>query len=162
MKFGMTSELKAIVPMTFRTKLTRSLDKHTPYLTSYRQVIRSLLYLTSSSPDIMLEVFYCNRYQANPREPHMTTLKNIFRYLKKNTSHGLWYPTNSTFFVQDYSDKDLSGCGLDRKSTIGGCKFLDGKFVSWKLEKQIYISLPIAGVEYKTYVSCTSQINCRS
>lgn len=88
-RYQQTSELKAIVLMTFRTKLTHSLDKHTTYLTSYRHVIGSLLYLTSSSLDIMLEVCYCTRYQENPREPHMTALKNIVRYLKKTTSHGL-------------------------------------------------------------------------
>ena len=62
-------------------------------------------------------------------------LKNIFRYLKKTTSLGLWYASNSGFYVQAYSNAALGGCGLARKNTIGGCQFLDGKLVSWQSKK---------------------------
>ncbi|XP_023733294.1 uncharacterized protein LOC111881132 [Lactuca sativa] len=86
--------------MAFGTKLIPSVDKPAAYITLYRQMIGSLLYLTSSRPDIMFAVCYCERFQSNPREPHMMALKNIFRYLCKTTSLGLWYPSNYGFFVQ--------------------------------------------------------------
>ena len=88
------------------------------------------MYLTMSPPDIMFSVCYYARFQANPREPHMVAVKNIFRYLKRSSSLGIWYPSKSGFFVQAFSDADLGGCGLDKKSTMRGCKFLDGKLVS--------------------------------
>ena len=90
------------------------------------------MYLTSRRLDIMFVVCYCARFQANPREPHMNVVKNILRYLKRTTSLRIWYPSNLGFFVQAYSDADLGGCCRDRKSTTGGCQFLDGKLVSWQ------------------------------
>ena len=92
-KFGINGDSRIRVPMAFGTKLTPSLDKPAADITLYRQIIGSLLYLTSSRPDIMFAVCYCARFQANPREPHMIALKNILRYLRKTTSLGLWYPS---------------------------------------------------------------------
>ena len=120
-KFGMMGDSKMKVPMAFGTKLTPSLEKPIVDITLYRQMIGSLMYLTASRPDIMFSVCYCARFQANPREPHMVAVKNIFRYLKRTSSLGLWYPTRSGFFVQAFSVADLGGCSLDRKSTTGGC-----------------------------------------
>lgn len=48
----------------------------------------------------------------------MTAVKNIFRYLHHTPSLGLWYPENSGFFIQAYSDADLGGCNLDRKRAL--------------------------------------------
>ncbi|CAH1450223.1 unnamed protein product [Lactuca virosa] len=63
-------------------------------------------------------------FQANPREPHMVAVKNIFRYLKRTSSLGLWYPARSGFFIQAFSDADLGGCCLDRKSTTAEAEYI--------------------------------------
>nr|KAJ0203047.1 hypothetical protein LSAT_V11C500252350 [Lactuca sativa] len=137
-KFGMKGDSKVKVPMAFGTKLTPSLEKPVVDITLYRQMIGSLMYLTASRSDIMFAVCYCARFQANPREPHMLAVKNIFRYLKKTSS--------------------LGGCGLDRKSTTGGCQFLDEKLVSWQSKKQTCVSLSTVEAEYIAAASCTSQV----
>ncbi|GJR72881.1 hypothetical protein Tco_0085246 [Tanacetum coccineum] len=48
----------------------------------YRSKIGSLMYLTSSRPDIVQAVCYCARYQARPTEKHLKEVKRIFRYLR--------------------------------------------------------------------------------
>ncbi|GKC19913.1 hypothetical protein Tco_1022063 [Tanacetum coccineum] len=48
----------------------------------YRSMIGSLMYLTSSRPDIMFAVCACARYQLNPKVSHLYDVKRIFRYLK--------------------------------------------------------------------------------
>ena len=53
-------------------------------MTLYLQMIGSFMYLTASRHDIMFSICYCARFQENPCEPHMTTFKNIFRYLKEH------------------------------------------------------------------------------
>ena len=121
-------------------------------------MIGSLLYLTSSRPDIMFPVCYCARYQSNPRTSHMTAVKNIFRYLQNTTSLGIWYPANTVFFVQAFTDSDLGGCNLDLKSTSGGCQFLDRKLVSWQSRKQTCVSLSTAEAEYIAAATCASQV----
>ncbi|XP_023769863.1 uncharacterized mitochondrial protein AtMg00810-like [Lactuca sativa] len=97
-------------------------------------------------------------YQSNPRESHLILEKNIFRYLKGTSSLGFWYPSNTGFFIQAYSDPDLGGCNLDRKSTSGGCQLLDGKLVSWQSKMQTYVSISTAEAEYVVAAACTSQI----
>ena len=143
-KFGMLNSTKLRVPMAVGTRLTPSLDAPTVNLTLYRSMIGSLLYLTASRPDIMFSVCNCARYQANPREPHLTAVKNIFRYLKGTVSLGHWYPMKTGFFIQAFSDFDLGGCTLDRKSTSGGCQLLDGKLVSWQSKKQTCVAISTA------------------
>ncbi|GKB79171.1 putative ribonuclease H-like domain-containing protein, partial [Tanacetum coccineum] len=44
---------------------------------------------------------------------------------------GLWYPRVSSFDLESYSDSDYDGANLDRKSTTGGCQFLDKRLISW-------------------------------
>jgi hypothetical protein len=47
----------------------------------FRSMIDSLLYLCASRPDIMLSVCMCARFEANPKECHLMSVKRIFRYL---------------------------------------------------------------------------------
>ena len=55
-------------------------------------MIDSLLYLTSSRSDIQFSVCLCARFQASPRESHLTAVKRIFRYLAGTRDIKLWYP----------------------------------------------------------------------
>ena len=48
----------------------------------YRNMISSLLYLTTSRLNISYSVGVCARYQANPKESHMIALKRIITYVK--------------------------------------------------------------------------------
>src|SRR5919205_1991126 len=50
--------------------------------TLYHSMIGSLLYLTASRPDIMFSVCMCARFQADPKEAHLSAIKRILRYLK--------------------------------------------------------------------------------
>ncbi|GJW99742.1 hypothetical protein Tco_0183656 [Tanacetum coccineum] len=47
----------------------------------YRLMIGSLMYLTSSRPDIMFAVCACVRYQANLKVSHLHAMKRIFRLI---------------------------------------------------------------------------------
>nr|GEV52611.1 hypothetical protein [Tanacetum cinerariifolium] len=87
----------------------------------YRSIIRSLMYLTASRPDIMFAVCACARHQVTPKEYHLHVVKRIFRYLKGNLKLGLWYPKESSFDLVAYSDSDYGGANQDRKSTTEGC-----------------------------------------
>ena len=57
--------------------------------TLYRSIIRSLLYLTASRPDIAFSVGVCAKYQANPKESHLTVVKRIIRYVNGTSNYGL-------------------------------------------------------------------------
>ncbi|GJU77993.1 copia protein [Tanacetum coccineum] len=44
---------------------------------------------------------------------------------------GLWYPKDSPFDLEAYTNSDYAGASLDRKSTTGGCQFLRSRLISW-------------------------------
>ncbi|KAJ9547419.1 hypothetical protein OSB04_019962 [Centaurea solstitialis] len=76
----------------------------------YRGMIGSHLYLTTSRPDNMFSTSVCARYQANPKESHLSVVKRILRYLKKTPTVGLLYPLLSGFDLVAYTDSDYGGC----------------------------------------------------
>nr|GEU36114.1 hypothetical protein [Tanacetum cinerariifolium] len=74
----------------------------------YRSMIRSLMYLTSSRPDIMFAVCACARFQVTPKVLHPYVVKRIFRYLKGQPKLGLWCPKDSSFDLEAYTDSDYA------------------------------------------------------
>ena len=94
-------------------------------------MIGSLFFLTSSTPDIQFSVCLCARFQASPRESHLTAVKRIFRYLAGTQDIGLWYLANCSLELVAYTDADYEGSRLDRKNTSGYYQFLGGCLVSW-------------------------------
>jgi hypothetical protein len=87
----------------------------------YRSTISSLLYPTASRPDTMFSVCMCARFQAAPKECHLTAVKRIMRYLKYSPNIGLWYPKGAQFELVGFSDSDYAGC-LDVLLYLGRLK----------------------------------------
>ena len=81
-KFGLESASFFRTPISPNVKLTMDLLGKNVDSSLYRSMIGSLLYLTTSKPDISYNVGVCARYQANPKESHMTALKRIIKYFK--------------------------------------------------------------------------------
>nr|GEZ66682.1 hypothetical protein [Tanacetum cinerariifolium] len=104
---------KVLTPMVEQAKLKLDLVGKPVDHTDYRSMIGSLMYVTSSRPDIMFSTCMCARYQANPNEHHVSTVKMIFLYLKGTINLGLWYLKDSGFNLTAYSDADHAGCHLD-------------------------------------------------
>ncbi|GJW04005.1 hypothetical protein Tco_1562861 [Tanacetum coccineum] len=113
--------------MATKPKLDADLSGLLVDQTRYRSMIESLMYLTSSRPDIVQVVCYCARYQARPTEKHLKEVKRIFRYLKGTNNMGLLYPKDSSFELTAFSDVDHVGCLDTRKSTSGGIQIDDIK-----------------------------------
>jgi hypothetical protein len=107
--------------------------------TLYCSMICSLLYLTASRPDIMFSVCMCARFQANPKEAHLSVVKRILRYLKHTPNISLWYPKGANFDLVGYSDSYYAGCKIDRKSTSGGCHLVVRSLVSLQLKSKIVL-----------------------
>ncbi|GKC36943.1 retrovirus-related pol polyprotein from transposon TNT 1-94 [Tanacetum coccineum] len=92
--------------------------------TSYRGTIGSLMYLTETRHDIQFSTVLCARYQSNPKESHLTSVKRILRYLKGTPTLGLYYLKCSGFDLKGYSDLDYAGCNMDRKSTLAEAEYV--------------------------------------
>ncbi|GJW06850.1 retrovirus-related pol polyprotein from transposon TNT 1-94 [Tanacetum coccineum] len=124
----------------------------------YRSKIGSLMYLTSSRPDLVQAVCYCARYQARPTQKHLKEVKRIFKYLKGTINMGLWYPKDSGFELTAFSDADHAGCLDTRKSTSGGIQFLGDKLVSWMSKKQNCTAMSSAEAEYVALSASCAQV----
>nr|GEV20189.1 retrotransposon protein, putative, unclassified [Tanacetum cinerariifolium] len=83
-------------------------------------------------PDIMFVVCAYVRFQVTSNVSHLHAVKRIFNYLKRQPKLGLWYPKDSPFEMEPYTESDYAGASLDRKSTIRGCQFLRSRLVSWQ------------------------------
>ncbi|GJS32307.1 putative ribonuclease H-like domain-containing protein [Tanacetum coccineum] len=123
-KFGFTDVKTASTPMETQKPLLKDKDGKEVDVHLYRSMIGSLMYLTSSRPDIMFAMCACARYQVNPRVSHLHAMKRIFRYLKGQPKLGLWYPKDSPFDLVAYTDSDYTGASLDRKSKTRGINLL--------------------------------------
>nr|GEY07859.1 hypothetical protein [Tanacetum cinerariifolium] len=149
-KFGITEGKSASTPIDTKKPLLKDpdgedvdVDVHT-----YRSMTSSLMYLTSSRPDIMFAVCACACFQVTPKASHLHAIKQIFRYLKGKPHLGLWYPKDSPFDLVAYSDSDYARASLGRKYTTGGCQFLGYKFISWQCKKQTVVATSSIKAEY--------------
>jgi hypothetical protein len=103
--------------------------------TLYRSMIGSLLYLIASRPDIAFSVCVCAHFQANPKEFHLTTLKQIIKYVNDIVNYGLWYSRGTNLVLAGYLDVDWAGKEDDRKSTSGSCFYVGTNLVAWLSRK---------------------------
>ncbi|GKC83573.1 putative ribonuclease H-like domain-containing protein [Tanacetum coccineum] len=125
----------------------------------YRSMIGSLMYLTASRPDIMFAVSACSRHQVTPLTSNLNAVKKIFKYLKGQPKLGLWYPRDSPFVLEAYSDSDYAGSHGDRKSTTGGCQFLGRRLISWQCKKQTIVATSSTEAEYVAAANCCGQVS---
>ncbi|GJU33434.1 putative ribonuclease H-like domain-containing protein [Tanacetum coccineum] len=95
---------------------------------------------------------------VTPKTSHLNVVKRIFKYLKGKPNLGLWYPRESPFDLEAYSDSDYAGANLDRKSTTGGCQFLGRRLISWQCKKQTIVATSTTEAEYVAAASCCGQV----
>jgi hypothetical protein len=108
--------------------------------THYRKLTGTLSYLTFTHPDISYMIQQVCLHLHYPREPHMTTLKRILRYLQDTMDFGLLLHRSSTSECVAYYDVDWVGCPDTRRSNFGYVVFLGDNLVSWSSKCQNTVS----------------------
>ncbi|GKC85456.1 retrovirus-related pol polyprotein from transposon TNT 1-94, partial [Tanacetum coccineum] len=145
-------------PMVEKNKLDEDLQGTPVDATLYRGMIGSLMYLTSSRPDLIYIVCLCARYQPKPTEKQLNTVKWIFRYLKGTINMGLSYSKDTGMYLTAYADADHAGCQDTRRSTSGSAQFLVDKLVSWSSKKQKSTAISSTEAKYIALSRCCAQI----
>ncbi|GKA25902.1 putative ribonuclease H-like domain-containing protein, partial [Tanacetum coccineum] len=157
-KFDFCSIKTATTPIESNKPLVKDKDGVEVDVHEYRSMISSLMYLTASRPDIMFAVYKCARFQVTPKASHLHAVKRIFRYIKHQPKLGLWYPRDSPFELEAFSDSDYAGASLDRKSTTGGCQFIGRRLISWQCKKQTIMANSTTEAEYVAAAHCCGQV----
>ena len=116
--------------------------------TLYRRLVGSLIYLTTTRPDISYAVHQVSQFMTSPRRLHLAAAQRIIRYLRGSPTRGLFFPTGSSLQLVAYSDADWARCPDTCRSTTGWCMFLGDALISWRCKKQDRVSKSSTEVEY--------------
>nr|GEV09222.1 hypothetical protein [Tanacetum cinerariifolium] len=84
-KFNFSFVKTASTPIETQKPLVKDEEATNADVHLYRFMIGSLMYLTTSRPDIMFVVLACSRFQVTPKLLHLYAMKQIFR---KSTIEG--------------------------------------------------------------------------
>jgi len=115
----------------------------------FRSLAGALQYLTFTRHDIAYAVQQVCLHMHDPREPHLTALKRILRYVKGTPHLGLLLRPSSATDLVVYTDADWAGCPDTRKSTSGYAVFLGDCLISWSSKRQTTVSRSSAEAEYR-------------
>ncbi|GJZ32419.1 hypothetical protein Tco_0577855 [Tanacetum coccineum] len=100
--------------------------------THYRVMVGTLMYLTSSRPDLVYAVLTVN--------------------------WGLWYSKDSAIALTAFADADHAGCQDTRRSTSGSMQLLGDRLVSWSSKRQKSAAISSTKAEYKALSGCCAQV----
>jgi hypothetical protein len=115
----------------------------------FRSIADALQYLTFTRPDIVYAVQQICLHMHDPREPHLTAMKCIMRYLQGTPDYSLHLRRSSCSDLVAYTDADWAGCLDTHRSTSGYAVFLGDNLVSWSDKRQTVVSRSSAEAEYR-------------
>ncbi|GJW61708.1 hypothetical protein Tco_0111043 [Tanacetum coccineum] len=157
-KYGMETCEPVDTPMVEKSKLDEDPQGKAGDPTRYHGMIGTLMYLTSSRPDLVFVVCMYARYQAKPIEKHLHAVKRIFRYLRGTINMGLCYSKDSCIALTDFTDANHAGCQDTRKTTSRSMQLLGDRLVSWLSKKQKSTAISSIEDEYIALSGCCAQI----
>ncbi|XP_059669236.1 uncharacterized mitochondrial protein AtMg00810-like [Cornus florida] len=114
----------------------------------YRSLVGSLLYLTSSRPDIMYATSLLSRFMHNPSQIHVGAAKRVLRYIQGTLDFGILYEKNVDAKLFGFCDSDWAECIDDMRSTSGYAFSLGSGIFSWASKKQETVAQSSAKAEY--------------
>nr|GEU95860.1 hypothetical protein [Tanacetum cinerariifolium] len=121
-KYGMESSDPMDTPMVEKSNLDEDTQRKVVDPTHYCGMVGTLMYLTTSRPDLTFVVCWCAR--------------------------GLWYPNDSSIALTAYADADHAGCQDTRRSTSGSMQLLGERLVSWSSKRQKSAAISSTEAEY--------------
>ncbi|GKC18038.1 retrovirus-related pol polyprotein from transposon TNT 1-94 [Tanacetum coccineum] len=123
-KYGMDLTDPVDTPMVDRLKLDEDLLGIPVDQTRFRGMVGSLMYLTSSRPDLVFAVCMCARYQAKPTKKHLEEIK-------------------------PYADADHAGCQDSRRRHVRKCfSFIRDRLIPLFCDNKSVISLSCNNVQH--------------
>ncbi|XP_052479531.1 uncharacterized mitochondrial protein AtMg00810-like [Gossypium raimondii] len=143
----------AKTPLASKSKLTSDSGALLHDVTSYRQLVGRLIYLTLARPDLAFVVQQLSQFMDKPIDQHLQAAHRILRYLKACPSNGLFYRSSSPLDLRAFSDSDWAGCLESRCFITEFCIFLGNSLISWKSKKQPTVSRSSSEAEYRALAS---------
>eukprot|EP00253_Pinus_taeda_P006058 PITA_06058 len=156
-RFRMQDCKPATTPMELGLKLSAQSSSPLVDESLFRKLVGSLIYLTTTRPDINSAVSYISYFMSAPKVDHWITTKRVLRYVSSTTDYGLLYIRSSDPTPSGYTDSDWAGSIDDHKSTAGYVLSLGSGFVTWTSKKQQAVALSSIEAEYRGAVKASCE-----
>ena len=127
-------------PIEYNCHLNSHDGESLSYATLYRQLVRSLIYLTVTRPDISYAIHVVSQFMATPRSPHYAAVIRILRYLKRTIFDDLHFSSHSSLTLQAY------------------CFLLGDSLISWRSKKQTVGTRSSTEAEYRALAATTAEL----
>ncbi|XP_020689830.1 uncharacterized protein LOC110104888 [Dendrobium catenatum] len=126
-------------------------------LKAYRQITRSLQYLTLTRPYISYAVNLLCQNMHNPSSHHFYLLYRLLRYIYDTLSFDIPIVPGK-LELKYFSDADWAGDKETRKSTSGYCTFLGQTLIFWMVKKQHTVARSSTEAEYQALALALTHI----
>jgi len=156
-KFHMERCKPVATPLVANEKLSQIQSDPKVDGSVYRSLIGSLLYLTTTRPDLMFSTSLLSRFMQSPSQIHYTAAKRVLRYIKGTSDYGIWYVKKMDGKLQGYAYSDWAGSVDDSKSTSGYVFSFGNGIFSWKSKKQEIVAQSTAEAEYISAAAAANQ-----
>uniref|UniRef100_A0A803LRV9 Uncharacterized protein n=1 Tax=Chenopodium quinoa TaxID=63459 RepID=A0A803LRV9_CHEQI len=138
------------LPMDVHHKLTHNTGTPLTQPEKYQRLIRKLIYLTITRPDIAFTVHTLSQFMHSPTYVHYQAAIRVLRYFSGSRSQGILLAADSAVELKAYCDSDWASCPITRKSTSSFCILLGDSPISWKAKKQQVVARSTAEAEYRS------------
>ncbi|KAL1349785.1 hypothetical protein AAHE18_07G181000 [Arachis hypogaea] len=156
--YGLLECKPSSTTMDYACKLTKDSGDVLADSTPFRKLIRRLLYLTNTRPDICFAVDKLSQYLDHPRSGHFSAAMRILKYLKGCPTTGLFFSSTSDQHVIGFSDSDWASCSDSWRSVSGYCFFHGSSLISWKSKKQLTVAKSSTEAEYQALAHATCEV----
>eukprot|EP00253_Pinus_taeda_P018080 PITA_18080 len=156
-RFNMQECKATITPTVMGLKLSKEDSSKDFDPTLYKSIVGSLMYLTTTRPDIMFVVSLISRFMERPKEAYWQAAKRSLRYVKGTKRFGILYNVSEHSDLVGYTDSVWDGSVDDRKSTSGCVFHMGSGAISWASKKQSIVALSTAEAEYVAATAAACQ-----
>jgi hypothetical protein len=153
-------------PVNLHSKLAGDSRPPVEDASQFRSIAGALQYQIFTRPDIAYAVQQICLHMHDPREPHLTAMKRILRYLQGTPDYDLLLRCSSSSNLVIYTDADWASCTDTRRSTSGYAVFLGTTwFPGWPSDRPSsptpalwpsIVPLPTAWLSPLGCVSCST------
>jgi hypothetical protein len=157
-RFRMLNFKPTATPIATDIKLSKYDEGSYVDPTLYKRLVGSLMYLTTTRPDIMFAVSLISRFMETPKSTHWKVGKRILRYVAGTIDFGIRYTSSLNFELIGYTDSDFAGSIDDRKNTSRYVFSLGSGVVAWASKKQPIVTLFSTEVEYVATAVAVCQV----
>lgn len=108
-KFRMIICKPISTPIAIGTNLSKEDQEYNIDSIIFRRLVGSLMYLTTTRPDIMYAISLISRFMDTSKKSHWQVGKRILRYIARTIDNGILYSTTNNFELTRYTDSNFTG-----------------------------------------------------